>query len=56
MTRMLAKTTGHAAQRTCRYGCCKTQQSVGHGGRREARVRRWARGAEKKTWKREVER
>lgn len=51
MARLLGKIRVH--KNNCGYGCCRGGETIGHGARRDPRVRRWTRKADKNAWKRE---
>lgn len=54
MSRMLSKAYVARAHNECRYGCCTVRERFRHGGRHDARVRRWARAADERSWRREL--
>lgn len=55
MRRMLSKTYADRAPQGCPHGCCTVRELHTHGGRNNQRVRRWARAADKREWRRDVD-
>lgn len=54
-TRMLSKVYVDNAYPECRYGCCTVRDRFRHGARKDPRVRRWTRAADKRAWRRELD-
>lgn len=54
MSRMLSKTYTDNAPRGCPYGCCTIREIYTHGGKHDARIRRWARARDQRAWKRDA--
>lgn len=55
MARMLTNVYRDNAHQECRHGCCTIRERHRLGGRRDQRLRRWARATDKRAWRRGVD-